>query len=519
MEKRVIVHKGVYYDSVKLMLVTNEMNALEGILETAVVMGTDLNKETLERTGLMTPEAEAAAPTDMIVAFAADSQAAIDAALKKLEESLSARSAAEQSGAYRPKSLDTAVKMQPGSNLCIISVPGKYAKDTAMEALRKNLHVMLFSDNVSLAEELELKQYAAKKELFVMGPDCGTAMIQTVPLCFSNKVNQGDVGIVAASGTGAQEVMVLVSAHGAGLSQVIGTGGRDLSVEINGLMVLQSLAALNEDTATKVIVLISKPPAPSVADRVIALIKEKVTKPVVINFLGQSFAQETDGNIHFASTLEDAALKAIELSTGIKSGPLMKDEVIERIAVREGALLSSTQTHICGLYSGGTLAYECLLMLEDAYDYVESNLSKKHKVKDLQNLAAHTTIDFGEDAFTVGRAHPMIDPTLRNAAFVDALTNENVAVLILDMVLGYGAHMEPQKAFVDSLRKYNEERAAGRHVPVIINIVGSKNDPQNYQKIVKDLEDAGAIIAPSNQAAVKLAIAIVERSKVEGGKQ
>lgn len=519
MRKRVIVHKGVYYDSVKLMLVTNEMNALEGILETAVVMGTDLNKETLRRTGLISPEAEAATPTDMIVAFAAESEAAIDAALKNLDASLNARSAAEESGAYRPKSLDTAVKMQPGSNLCNISVPGKYAKDTAMEALRKNLHVMLFSDNVSLEEELELKQYAAQKELFVMGPDCGTAMINTIPLCFSNKVNRGDVGIVAASGTGAQEVMVLVSEHGAGISQVIGTGGRDLSVEINGLMVLQSLAALNEDTETKVIVLISKPPAPSVAQRVISFIKEKIEKPVVINFLGQSFAQKTDGVIHFEQTLEDAALKAITLSAGIKKEPLMKNEIIETIAANEGAQLGDTQTHICGLYSGGTLAYECLLMLEDAYDYVESNLSKKHKVKDLQNLAAHTTIDFGEDAFTVGRAHPMIDPSLRNASFVDALKNESVAVLILDMVLGYGAHMEPHKVFVDSLHKFNGNSAVGsRHVPVIVNIVGSKNDPQNYQQIAKDLESAGVIIAPSNQSAVKLAIAILEQKRMQGGK-
>ncbi len=506
-----MIQKSVYYDSVKLMLVTNEMNTLDGILEVAIVMGTDLNKETLERTGLMTSEANEATPTDMIVAFAAESEEAIDIALQKLDESLNAKSALDEGETYRPKSLETAVKMQPNSNFCIISVPGKYAKDAAMEALRNNLHVMLFSDNVSLEEELELKQYAAKKELLVMGPDCGTALINNIPLCFSNKVNEGDIGIVAASGTGAQEVMVLVSENGAGLTQVIGTGGRDLSVEINGLMVLQGLTALNNDAATKVIVLISKPPAKSVADKVLSFIKDHVKKPVVINFLGKNFEQKSDGNLYFESTLEGTALKAIELSKGVKSESLMDLAVIETIAKRESAQLSHNQKYICGLYSGGTLAYECMFMLEDKYGYVESNLSKKNKVNNPQAINAHTTIDLGEDEFTVGRAHPMIDPTLRHEIFVNALKNKSIAILVLDMVLGYGANMQPEKVFVNSLRKMKTEfSASNRHISIIVNILGSENDPQDYQAIVKELESVGVIIAPSNQSAVKLAIAILE---------
>lgn len=513
MAKRVIIQKSVYYDSVKLMLVTNEMSTLDGVLEVAIVMGTDLNKETLERTGLMTPEAKEATPTDMIVAFAAESEDAIDAALKKLDESLNAKSVLNEGETYRPKSLEAALKMRPDSNFCIISVPGKYAKDAAMEALQNNLHVMLFSDNVTLEEELELKQYAVKKELLVMGPDCGTALINNIPLCFSNKVNKGDIGLVAASGTGAQEVMVLISENGAGLTQVIGTGGRDLSIEVNGLMVLQGLTALNNDDATKVIVLISKPPAKSVANKVLSFIKDNVTKPVIINFLGQKSEQKSDGNIYFESTLEDTALKAIELSQGSKQESLMESDLIDTIAKREGAQLSSEQKYICGLYSGGTLAYECMFMLEEKYGYVESNLSKKNKVSNPQAIQAHSTIDFGEDEYTVGRAHPMIDPTLRHEVFVNALKNKSIAVLVLDMVLGYGANMQPQKVFVDSLRKMKAELSANnRHVPMIVNMVGSENDPQNYRAIVKDLESVGAIIAPSNQSAVKLAIAILENS-------
>ncbi|MGC5326411.1 acyl-CoA synthetase FdrA [Brevibacillus sp. SYSU BS000544] len=512
MKKKTVVRKGVYYDSVKLMLVTNELNTFEGIKEAAVVMGTDLNKETLERTGLMSEEAAEAVPTDMIIAIEGENEQTIEEALLKLDSLLNAKSSSNSGDRYRPKSLETAVKMQPNSSLCIISVPGKYAKDTAMEALKNNLHVMLFSDNVTLEEELELKNYAVKKDLLVMGPDCGTALINNAPLCFSNKVKQGDIGIVAASGTGAQEVMTLISANGGGLTQVIGTGGRDLSEKISGLMVLQGLKALNNDEATKVIVLISKPPAKTVSDKIIKFIHENVNKPVIINFLGEKFENNQDGDIYFESTLEDTSLKALELA-GYRQGnaPLLTDAQIISIAREESQKLQKGQKYIRGLFSGGTLAYECLFILEEKFELVESNLSKKHKVKNIQSLTSHTTIDFGEDEFTVGRAHPMIDPTLRHEVFEKTLNNKETAVIVLDIVLGYGANLQPQKTFVETLKQYK-----GQYVSVIANICGTDEDPQDYETIVNELENAGVIIMPSNQTATKLALRIVEELKQEG---
>ncbi len=513
MTKKTIVFKSVYYDSVKLMLVTNELNTLEGITEAAVVMGTELNKETLERTGLMTEEAANAAPTDMIVAVEGENEGSIEEALQKLDSLLNAKSSSSSNDRYRPKSLETALKMQPNSNLAIISVPGKYAKDAAMEALENNMHVMLFSDNVSLDEELELKEYAVKKDLLVMGPDCGTALINNAPLAFSNKVKQGDIGIVAASGTGAQEVMTLISANGGGLTQVIGTGGRDLNEKISGLMVLQSLKALNQDESTKVIVLISKPPAKTVRDKVIQYIKENIKKPVIINFLGEKFEQQENGNIYYESTLEDTALKALQWA-GYRDDnlPLLDDEAIGQIAKQEAKKLQKSQRYIRGLFSGGTLAYECLFLLEDQFETVESNLSKKHKVKNIQNLITHTTIDFGEDEFTVGRAHPMIDPTLRHEVFENTLKDEETAVIVLDMVLGYGANLEPHKTFVETLKKHQ-----GSYVSVIANICGTEEDPQEYETVVSELEEAGIMIMPSNQTATKLALKIVETLENQEG--
>ncbi|OIK14458.1 hypothetical protein BIV60_11540 [Bacillus sp. MUM 116] len=507
MTKKTIVFKNVYYDSVKLMLVTNELNTLEGINEAAVVMGTDLNKETLERTGLMTEDAAKTAATDMIVALEGKSESAIEEALLKLDSLLNAKNSSSSNDQYRPRSLETALKMQPNSNLSIISVTGKYAKDAAMEALQNNLHVMLFSDNVPLDEELELKEYAVKKDLLVMGPDCGTALINNTPLAFSNKVKQGDIGIVAASGTGAQEVMTLISANGGGLSQIIGTGGRDLNEKISGLMVLQGLKALTNDDQTKIIVLISKPPAKVVRDKVVQYIHENIKKPVIVNFLCEKFEQKEDGNIYYVSTLEDAALKALQLA-GYREDiqPLVVDEAIDRIAEQESRKLQKSKAYIRGIFCGGTLAYECLFILEDKIETAQSNLSKKNKVKNIQNMTTHTIIDFGEDEFTVGRAHPMIDPTLRHEVFENTLKHEETAVIVLDIVLGYGANLEPQKIFVETLKKYQ-----GPYVSVIANICGTEEDPQDYETIVSELESVGVMIMPSNQTAAKLALKIVEK--------
>ena len=515
MAKRTEIRKGVYFDSVKLMLVTNELNLVEGVIDASIVMGTELNKESLQRMGLLTEEAESAAVTDMIIAVHAETEEALVTTMNKVDELLNAKEEGKQDQSYRPRSIESAVKIQADSNLCIISVPGRYAKNAAMEALNKNMHVMLFSDNVSLEDELELKTLAVENNLLMMGPDCGTAMINNVPLCFSNKVRRGKIGVVAASGTGAQEVMTLIHSMGGGLTQVIGTGGRDLNEKIGGKMMFLALDALNEDPETEVICIVSKPPAPAVYERMVEYIKEKVSKPVVINFLGAHFTEKVMENIRFTSTLEEAARKSVQVA-GYSSQGYSEAEAAEKIAAfaeKEAAKLKAGQKYIRGLFSGGTLAYESLFTMEAHLGTVYSNLSKTHKVEDVHHMVGHATVDFGEDEFTNGKPHPMIDPTLRHEVFTNVLKQEDTAVVLMDIVIGYGSHAEPHKVFVDTYRKHIEN--GGQPVSVVVNICGTEDDPQGYGRIKRELENAGILVMDSNYQAVMLSVKIAEGKRGE----
>ncbi len=515
MAKKTIVRKGVYYDSVKLMLVTREIKNMDGVKEVAVVMGTDLNKESLERTGLITEESALASATDMIVGISCDDEGQLDEIFQKLDSLLNANASGSDKEIYRPKSVETAVKIQPGSNVCTISIPGRYARDMAMEALQNGLHVMLFSDNVTLEEELELKTFARKKDLLVMGPDCGTAMINQVPLCFCNKIRQGNIGIVAASGTGAQEVMTLIHKYGGGVTQVIGTGGRDLKEEIGGITVLQALEALNEDEATEIITLVSKPPSEKIAEKVIGYIRENVKKPTVINFLGGDKAK-AQGNIHFTPTLEQAALKSLELSGA--AGPqliLAETDEMVRTADRESGKIRKTGKYVRGLYSGGTLGYEALYCLKDTVSGISTNMGDHEELVDCFALEGNACIDLGDDVFTVGRAHPMIDPTFRTEIFNGQLRSPETAVILMDLVLGYGANAAPHQDLIDQLAAYRQE--LGRDdldVSIIVSLCGSEDDPQDYDGIVEALEEYGVVIMPSNLKAAQMAAEVLKRRKM-----
>lgn len=514
MIKKTIVRKSVYYDSVKLMLVTREIKNMEGVKEVAVVMGTDLNKESLERTGLITEESALASATDMIVGICCEDEGQLNEIFQKLDHLLNANASGSDKEVYRPKSVETALKIQPGSNICTISIPGRYARDMAMEALQNGLHVMLFSDNVTLEEELELKTFARKKDLLVMGPDCGTAMINQAPLCFCNKIRRGNIGIVAASGTGAQEVMTLIHKNGGGVTQVIGTGGRDLKEEIGGITTIQALEALNEDEATEIITLISKPPSKKIADQVISYIRSNVKKNVVINFLGGDRAGELE-NICFTPTLEQAALKSLELS-GIADSQmtLAEPDNMARTAEVEAGKIRKTGKYVRGLFSGGTLGYEALYCLKGTISYISTNMGNGEELVDCYALNGNACIDLGDDVFTVGRAHPMIDPTFRTEIFSDQLRSPETAVILMDLVLGYGANPAPHQDLIDELAVYRQELGRDElDVSIIVSLCGSKDDPQDYDGIAEALKEYGVVIMPSNLKAAQMAAAVLERRK------
>lgn len=510
MKDYIVVKKRIYYDSVKLMLVTGGIKAMDGIVEVAVVMGTPLNKETLQRTSFKSDEIDQTTPSDLIIAIRANQQEHLDNALSKLDELLNSTNSSSNSSTYKPKSIEAGQK-QNDSNICIISVPGKYATDLSMDALKNKMNVLLFSDNVSIEDELKLKEYSTSKNLLLMGPDCGTAMINGTPLGFANKVKSGKIGIIAASGTGLQEVMVLLHQNSIGIKQAIGTGGRDLSEKIGALTMLQALKALNEDDDIDILLIISKPPAQKVADKILNYVNNHIKKPIVINFLGDYTAGEHADNVYFEKYLEDAALEVVRIcNQDAKKQDMIKDSLINEYATNATKNLSIGRKYIKGLYSGGTLNYESYFFMKDNLDlYSNSSKDPNKQITNIYNQKKHSMIDLGDDKFTVGRAHPMIDPTLRAELFEMELKDKENAVIILDIVLGYGANREPEKAFIEILEK-NSHIKNDRPV-IIAYVLGTNEDPQPMEEIIEKLKAQGVIVMPSNKSAAKLGLEIIKK--------
>ncbi len=490
------IRTGAYYDSVILMQLQRSLAEQPGVLDAGVVMGTDANKDVLAQSGLLVPEAKAANPDDLVIVVKGASEDATQTAIEKVDELVaSRRSSGGVDDEYRPKSMETAVAMLPNAHWVLISVPGRYAAGVARQALGLNKHVFLYSDNVSLEDEIALKEEAAQKGLLVMGPDCGTAIVNGVGLGFANKVRRGPIGMVAASGTGLQQVSVRIHQMGGGLTHALGTGGRDLSEAVNAATARQGLDLLARDPETKVIVLVSKPPSPQVADELVKAARS-AGKPVVVNFIGYATASRRVDNIFFATTFDETADLAIKLV----------DTADEFGAAPDISKFASGQRYLRGLFSGGTLQYEALLILQNYFPVVYSNapLDKKNKLPDSLVSQEHTVIDLGEDEFTVGRLHPMMDNDLRIRRLEKEAADPEVAVILLDVVLGYGSHSDPAGELAPAIAAGIETaRKAGRHLEVVAVVSGTDEDPQDMAGQIQLLEEAGARVETSNDAAAR----------------
>ncbi|WP_238365720.1 acyl-CoA synthetase FdrA [Mesobacterium pallidum] len=510
MAHRVIIRPRAYYDSVRLMRISQALRAEPGVTEAMAMMATPNNKKILATSGLLTAEAEAARPDDLVLALAATDDAAAEAAVAVAFAALDERAGGDTGGAPLPRTLDAAMAVRPDAGLVVISVPGANAPREARRALDLGLNVLLFSDNVPVADELALKQHAAEVGRLVMGPDCGTAIIGGAALGFANVVRRGPVGVVGASGTGTQEITSLLDWLGTGVSHAIGTGGRDLSAEVGGRTALAALDLLAADPGTEVIVLTSKPPAAEVAARVLEHCAG-LGKPVVVNFVG-SDRSGSDGRITFAPTLAGAAEAAARLAGGTAPLPALDAAARDAFlaAARDGR--APGQRYLRGLYAGGTLAYEALTLLGDRLGPVHSNLAKGAlALTDPFRSTGHTVIDLGEDAYTEGRAHPMIDPYVRNQRILAEAADPETALLLLDVVIGYGAHDDPARDLAQTLAAAQATaRDGGRNLPVIVTLCGTTRDPQGHAAQAAQLETAGAIVARSNAEAVALAAAVME---------
>ncbi len=515
----VIIREDTYRDSVILMRLSNKVTELDGVLQAGVIMGTPTNKEFLKVLNLLTEEARQAGPNDLIIALETQDEKSMAQALSEVDRLLTTRVSKDENKII-PETLDSALRYMSDANLVIISVPGVYAKREASKALKKGINVFIFSSNVSLEDELELKQLALKKGLLVMGPDCGTAIINNIVLGFGNVVNQGNIGLVAAAGTGLQEVSTLIHNKGFGISQAIGTGGNDLSKTVGGIMMIEGIKRLEQNDETKVIILISKPPNQEISQKVLK-IASQASKPIVVNFLGGDIENIESQGFNAAKTLEDAASTACALVQGkqaIKNTFTATREEILSIAQSEWNRLATNQNFVRGLYSGGTLSYEALILMTPLLEEIFSNspLKPHLKLEDSTLSKNHTCVDMGAEEFVIGRPHPMIDYTLRNQRIIKEGNDPETAVILLDVVLGYGSHDNPAAELISSIQeiKTNAERDV-RYLSVVASIVGTSLDHQEFHKQSKLLEDVGVIIMPSNAQAAKLAALIATRGAIQ----
>lgn len=498
---KTIIRKGSYQDSVVLMLLTNKISSMPGIHKVSIMMATPANKDLFKASGLETPQLLEAQSNDMAIVVDVESEELIEQVLKETEEFLSnqSKSSAGNEETQAVSSWEQALKRMPDANLAVLSIPGMYAAAEADRALDENLNVFIFSDNVSKKDEIYLKQKAHGKGLLVMGPDCGTGIINGVPIAFTNHVRMGKIGVIGASGTGIQEVTSIIDQLGEGVANAIGTGGRDLSAEVGGITMLDAIDAMEKDPNVEVVVILSKPPAKEVRDVIVKRLWD-YEKPVVTLFLGER-PEIHEENFYHAYTLDEAARIAVSL--------VRKEEIVRdtwKPETEEGFKKEDRKT-IKGYYSGGTLGAEAVMLIKDTVGITGAGGKKEGC---LLNAQGFTVIDLGDDIYTVGKPHPMIDPANRGVCMKQALEDEQTGVILFDLVLGYGSHEDMAGALLPGIMEMMDQvKKQGRKVYFVAAICGTRDDKQNYDLQKKKLEDAGVIVCSSNKRAAETALALI----------
>lgn len=511
MQTRTVISSNAYYDSVTLMRISTEAGKLTGVSDVLVGMGTELNKDTLRNVELLTREAEEASPNDLMIGVRAENNDIIDEVFKKIEEMFSLKKNTKSDENKRVyEHIEEVGNLNEGYNMAVISVPGTYAAREVKNALNQGMHVFLFSDNVTVDEEIELKDLANKKGLLLMGPDCGTAIINGVPLGFANRVRRGNIGIVGASGTGTQQVTTLIDTLGAGVSQVIGTGGRDLSQRVGGRTTLAALDALNEDKATEVVVIISKPPATEVTEKIFTKV-EYMKKKVVLCLLGAKLMDNLPENIIQCTSLEETAIRASAIALG-REVYLNEKETNLYLIEEFKKTIKPKQKYVRALFGGGTLCDETMTLFRKKNIPMFSNipLDESEALEDVEKSQGNTFLDMGDDYFTKGKPHPMIEPQLRTKRIIADALNEETAVMLLDVELGHGCHPDPAGVAVTGAEEANKKlQQDNRRVLWIAALIGTENDPQNMQEQIRKLRDAGFVVYESNIRAAELAASLV----------
>ncbi|HEX4884577.1 MAG TPA: acyl-CoA synthetase FdrA [Casimicrobiaceae bacterium] len=483
--------KGSFQDSVTLMVLSRDLSALPDVSRVSAMMGTPANKDVFRETGLWHDALQAATPNDLCIVVDTADGAVAAGAVDELKRRL-AELAKGRRGARYPtaRSWRRARTLAPEANLALISIAGHYAFEPAKQALEDGCHVMMFSDNVSVEQEVALKALGRARGLLVMGPDCGTAIVGKAPLAFANRIPPGTIAVVGASGTGIQELTSQIARLGGGITHALGLGGRDLSARVGGISALLALDMVKADPASRVVAFVSKPPAEAVKLRVVAALKA-LGKPVVALFLGERPARRHDGNVHYALTLDEAAALAVELAN---------------VDAQAAGWPDVAGKGICGLYTGGTLAAEAALLLAETLGLAPD---ATHAEGFMLKSGGHRIVDLGDDVYTRGRPHPMIDPSLRNEMIAGLADDPSFGVLLVDVVLGFGAHKDPAGEVARSVTALRAARNGRAPIVVVATLTGTADDPQDRASQAAKLEEAGIVIAESTRAAVTLAAHVV----------
>lgn len=513
-----IVKKNTYHDSMKMMQFQAVLNKIPGITGSGVAMATPANKSQFRKAELLTEQVQEAGPNDLCIIVKAESDNAISLAILEIDKYFKPKKPAEQylgKTDILPKSIASALKRLPTANLAFISVPGEYAALEATKALNNGLHVFLFSDNVPLKDEIELKALAEQKRLLVMGPDCGTAIISGIGLGFSNAVRQGRIGIVGASGSGMQEICCLIHRMGEGISQAIGTGGRDLSTRVGGKTFIRALDALLKNEGTDVIILMSKHCDEKVAKRMVERASEG-KKPLVVYFPGSDYL--INGNtryIYRVENLEHVATSSVAILRGNAPPKPVTREAISRemseVIRSESSKFPPKQKYVRALFTGGSFADQATMTLPTFFKrvYAYPSGGKTLGLDNPEESRENSIVDLGDDFFTLGRVHPMIDPRPRNERLIKEVKDKEVKVILLDVVLGFGAHIDPvdelSKIISDAKEKFEKDDS---YLSFVVSLCGTGEDPQNFEKVKKKLQKSGAVVTESSTRAVLLAALI-----------
>ncbi len=516
--------------------------ASDGISEASVVMATETNKGILIRLGFSPPVIEQASESDMLIAVRARDQHSIDLAVAQVDKLLESpeRMQAGTSDQEKISDIDAALSKMPGANLVLLSIPGEYVKDISRKLIERGVHQQIFSDHVPVEDELEIKTQAAMNGVLILGPGAGTSIINGKGIGFSNAISTGPVGVVAAAGTGLQEVISLLDHCNIGVKHGLGVGGNDPKDKIGGIMMLECMKILEKDDDIKVIAIVSKPPSPAVEQKIMDYAVDNGTKKYVLAFIGGGtpdgkLAGSSDEKLERAanagrtivrvnslasSALAIAAVLGDEQLRNALSHTYFPPEGLVTLLKKEWSRLQDTQRFIRALYTGGTFTYEAQVILSDIIDdgliYSNAPIQRVRQLQDSFKSEKHSVIDLGEEEFTKGRPHPMIDPTIRKFRILEEARDPEVGVILLDFVLGYGANPDPVGAVLEELKRAKEiAQENGRYLPIVAHVCGTRNDIQGYDQSVSNLNNIGCIVMPTNALAAVASSAIVSRGQID----